>query len=203
MTKDNRKKSDKPKKPRYIKKAECSEYVAELIAIGNLSQAEAKKIDEYDFVFYLLTEITNLSERFRANKAEHTKESFYWVSLLPTRIVYELEVEAGVIIKKNPKTEAANLVNLVVTSDGLMDFQLIDAITTLRGVSVERIRKCLICGKFFWAKKDNAKTCKQKCAKTLYEDKRVAKTATAKEAREKWKNQDFSKEVRSKNNGTL
>ncbi len=197
MTKDNRKKSDKSKKPRYIKKAECSEYVAELIAIGNLSQAEAKKVDEYDFVFYLLTNITELSERFRADKAGHTEDGFYCVPLHPTQIGYEIEFKSGVMMKK-PKRVAASTVNLIVTSDGVMDFQLIDAITTLRGVSVERIRKCLVCGKFFWAKKDNAETCKQKCAKTLYDHKRAAKLTAAKEAREEWNNQDFSKETRSK-----
>ncbi len=82
--------------------------------------------------------------------------------------------------------------------EGVINFRLSATLEDFNGLGLTRFRRCAICKSYFWAKKDNAETCNQKHAKTLYDQKRAAKRLTAKEAREKWKNQDFSKEVRSK-----
>ncbi len=183
---------DKDNRNRYKKKAVCPEFVQELLDIGNLSGAEAEEVHEYSFIFDLLTRVTRLSASFRKNKHRHTKESFYSVPLFPTEVSYKYNHEEGGF-SKTPTIKPSAGVALVLTSDGIINFQLMFALDTLQGESIERIRSCVICKKFFWAKKSNADTCSQKCAKTLYDHKRAAKKRNATEERERWKNQDFSK----------
>lgn len=190
ISKDNRKKY-------YQSKAECPEEIKELLDIANLPLEEAKDEDDYSLVYYLLSKIAKLSTRFRANKISHTDSSHYWIELYPTEVVYEITFENGEIVE-TPKRESIQSVSLIVGADGKMNFQLHHAITTLQGQSLERIRRCLVCQKFFWAKKDNAETCEQKCAKTLFNRKRADRKKdaedAAKEKRDQWKNLNFSEE---------
>lgn len=183
---------DKDNRNKYKKKAVCPEFIQELLDIGNLSGAEAEEVHEYSFIFDLLTCVTRLSANFRRDKHQHTKESFYAVPIFPTQVSYEYNHEEKGF-SKTPTIKPAATVDLVVTSDGIMNFQLMYALDTLQGESIQSIRSCVICKKFFWAKKSNADTCSQKCAKTLYDHKRAAKKRNATEERERWKNQDFSK----------
>jgi hypothetical protein len=82
--------------------------------------------------------------------------------------------------------------------EGKITFAANELIEVLDGADAERLSLCAVCRRIFWAKKTEAETCRQKCSKSLYNqrrsDKLRAKTAEAKRLRDLANNRDFSSE---------
>lgn len=54
-----------------------------------------------------------------------------------------------------------------ISNDGLIEFERDDFMRAIEGVEVERLRRCAICSKFFWAGRLDQQCCSKNCANTL------------------------------------
>lgn len=158
---------------------ELRDYPAliEYLGSGNFLKIQLR-LQEFEKARLILKIIVGGSEHYR-NKEGNKNQREYIVPFPGDGFVYLYANFPGGKYDESKK-------------QGVINFRLSATLEDFNGLGLTRFRRCAICKSYFWAKKDNADSCGQACAKTLFNHNRAAKTAAAKEAREKWKNQDFS-----------